>query len=141
MSKNRIAKALGLVAILCAIAGIAFWYLGHRPIAYHNESLHDLIGTANQVELSLAPQYGADGQLLDSDPPLVITGRSEIDQILRCCELPWHLRASNRFHECGGHANPAKHLESALTSNKSSRTTFRLRPSSLSNRERTSIVS
>ena len=49
-------------------------------------------------------------------------------------------RSGGKTIGSGGHANPAKHLESALTSNKSSRTTFRLRPSSLSNRERTSIV-
>ena len=103
MKKHRIAKVSGGFAILCTVAMVVFWYVGHRPIAYHNDTLRHLIGSAVRMELSIVPQYGPDGRLLESDPPIVITDRSEIDRILRRFELPWHLRASNRFHECSGH--------------------------------------
>ena len=103
MRKKKVARLLGFAAVLLAVVLTVFWYVGHRPIAYHNRTLRNLIGSATQIELSLVPQYGADGYLLESDPPIVLTNRSEIDRVLHCFELPWHLRASDRFHECAGH--------------------------------------
>jgi hypothetical protein len=103
MRKKRIAKALGVFTIVCVGAVSVFWYLGHRPIDYHNSILRAAIGSATQVELSIVPKYGPDGYLLESEPPIFINDRSEIDRMLRNFELPWHLRASERFHECDGH--------------------------------------
>lgn len=103
MNKKRLVHTLGVIASIGILAIVAFWYSGHRAIAYHNDQLEDLIGHATRMELSLVPQYGLDGSLLDSDPPVVINDRAEIDKILHHFDLPWHLRASNRFHECGGH--------------------------------------
>ena len=103
MNKKRLVHKLFVIAIICILATVAFWYSGHRPIAYHNNHLEELIGRATRMELSLVPQYGQDGSLLESEPPVVINDRAEIDKILHHFELPWHLRASNRFHECGGH--------------------------------------
>jgi hypothetical protein len=103
MKKQSLIQTLGGIAIIGILATIAFWHSGHRPIAYHNDNLEDLIGSAIRLELSLVPKYGQDGSLLESEPPVFINDRAEIDKILQYFELPWHLRASNRFHECGGH--------------------------------------
>lgn len=98
-----VAKILGIAATLCIIAVASIWHIGHRPIAHHNSTLDDLIESATQVELLLVPRYEAGGMPPDSKQAHVITDRKEIEQLLSCLKLPWHLRASGKFHKCDGH--------------------------------------
>jgi hypothetical protein len=91
------------ITIICLLAIIAFWYAGHRPIAYHNSQLGDSIGHATRLELSLVPTYWHDPSRIESNPKVVISDRAEIDKILHLFRIPWHQRASNQFHMCCGH--------------------------------------
>ncbi len=103
MKKSSLIRTIASLVILAVMAALVFWYVGHRPIAYHNSTLRSLIGSASQLEVSRAPHFGADGLLVEPAAAVIITDRSEIDRILRCFELPLSRRASGLFHECGGH--------------------------------------
>ncbi len=103
MPRTRSFKILVPLAVLAAGAILVFWYAGHRPIARHNAALESAIGQASRVEITLTPRYGEDGHELPARPPVVMTDRMAIDQMLGRFKLPWHLRATGLTHECGGH--------------------------------------
>ena len=103
MLRKRSFRILMSLALLAAGAILATWFSGHRPIARHNDSLQAAIGQASRVEITVTPRLAQDGYLLPAKPPVVITDRTEIDRMLTQFKLPWHLRATGLFHECGGH--------------------------------------
>ena len=91
---------------IIAFALVAFlydWHSDHQPIAYHNDCLRSAIGNANRLELSLVPPLALSDVLIETKPAIIITDRQVIDRLLEHFILPWHLRKSGRFHECGGH--------------------------------------
>lgn len=102
-NKKRAVKVWRLMAILGIALAVTYWYVGHRPLAYHNRQLRAALASASHLEISLAPLLGPDGLFLESKPPLRITDRAEMERLLRAFALPWYVRSSRLFHECGGH--------------------------------------
>lgn len=103
VQRKRLTRVLARIAILVAGGVFIVWYAGHRPIARHNASLKAAIGQASLVEITVTPRLAQDGFLLPVEPPLIISGRSDIDRMLGHFKLPWHQRASGLFHQCAGH--------------------------------------
>lgn len=103
MKRKRLFRALALSAAIAAGTILFVWYSGHRPIASHNVSIEAAIGKASRVEIKLTPRWGLDGREIPGKAPMIITDRSEIDQMLLHFKLPWYQRASGLSHECGGH--------------------------------------
>ena len=103
MKKNRLIKSVGLFLLLGFFVYLFVGYLKHRPIDYHNQRLSSAISNATQVKLSLTPQLGSDGIFIERTPAITLTDRTEIDHLLSHFMLSWHQRASELFHECGGH--------------------------------------
>jgi hypothetical protein len=114
-NKKRAVYVWRLMAILGIALAATYWYVGHRPLAYHNKELRAALASASHVEITLAPLLGPDGLFLESKPPLRITDRAEMDRLLRAFALPWHARSSGLFHECGGNVVITIHRADSTT--------------------------
>lgn len=102
MKIARINRNLVRLAMIVAVVLGCYWYYGHRPLAYHNGQIRDAVGHALDLEISLVPQISAEGKFVESKPPMRITDRTEIDDLLRRFVFPWHARSNGLYHECCG---------------------------------------
>jgi hypothetical protein len=115
MKNQKRAVFVGSIAILAIVLTVTYWHVGHRPLAYHNKQIRAALASASHVEITLAPLLGPDGLFLESKPPLRITDRAEMDRLLRAFVVPWHVRSSGLFHECGGNVVITIYLSDSTT--------------------------
>jgi len=103
MTRKRLLARIGAGAILC-VGATLYWYLGHRPIAFHNECIRSAIEAAVRIEVSTKRQTAApDGTAQPRAKEATVTNREEIVGMLNHLKLPWSMRASRKSHECAGH--------------------------------------
>lgn len=115
MKNKKRAVFVRSIAILAIVLTVTYWYVGHRPLAYHNKQIRSALANASHVEISLAPHLGPDGLFRENKPMLRITDRAEMDRLLRAFVLPWHARSSGLFHECGGNVIITIHSPDSTT--------------------------
>jgi hypothetical protein len=102
--RKKILARLGAAVAICALAFCLRWYFGNLPIAYHNRSIERAMESATRIDIiPIAVEFNPDGSMQGNFRIISVTGKKEIAELLGRFKLPWHMTASGRFHECGGH--------------------------------------
>ena len=101
----KLVRRLGFLLLVGLIALGVRWFVGNRPIAYHNASVRYALGEAVRIEIEVIPRLKNDGTPEEVADPIRVTSRSEMDELLRQFELPWQMVETGTFHMCSGHLN------------------------------------